>query len=290
MKFRTTAIVAAVLIAAGALQSVQAAVPAAGQSKVTKAPLVDMGVADPAAVQNIAITLPLRNPAALKAFIASTVDPKSPNFRQFLTTDQFTATYGPTADSVATVVAYLQANGVTIDEVADNNMLVSASATNAQLTAMFGTAIHNYSQGADTFQRPVGNAVMPLGLQGVATGVTGLSNQPLHHSNLKTVPRAGTLATEPDFQPQPVSASVITTGIPGQLTAADVLPRYNGLQAARARPRRLRHHAGHHDVRRLFAVGCLRLLEPDRPTSARQPHHRSEGGQRRSEAHRQRRR
>ena len=230
MKFRITAIVSAALIATGASQAVQAAVPAAGQSKVTKAPLVDMGIADPSAVQSIAITLPLRNAAALDAFIASTVDPASPNFRQFITPAQFADNYGATPDSVAQVVAYLQANGIAVDEVAGNRLLISASASNAQLSALFGTAIHNYSQGGVVFQRPVGNVVLPQGLLGLATGVTGLSTQPMHHSNLKTVPRAGALAAEPDFQPQPVSTSVVTTGVPGQLTAADVLRSYNGLQ------------------------------------------------------------
>ncbi len=230
LKFHISAIAAAVLIASGLLQSVQAAVPAAGQSKVSNAPLVDMGVADPAAVQSISITLPLRNAAALDAFIASTVDPTSANFRQFITPAQFADSYGAASETVAQVVAFLRANGIAVSDVAANRLLISASASNAQLSALFGTQIHNYSQGGVVFQRPVGNVVLPLGLQGVATGVTGLSTQPLHHSNMKAVPRAGTLATEPDFQPQPVSTSVITTGIPGQLTAADVLRTYNGLQ------------------------------------------------------------
>ena len=230
MKFCTTVIVTAVMIAAVAPQSAQAAIPAAGQSKVTKAPLVDMGIADPAAVQSIGVTLPLRNAAVLDAFIASTVDPASTNFRQFITPAQFADNYGATPHSVAQVVAYLQANGITVDEVAENHLLISASASNAQLSALFGTAIHNYSQGGVVFQRPVGNVVLPQGLQGIATGVTGLSTQPMHHSNLKTVPRAGALASEPDFQPQPVGTSVVATGVPGQLTAADVLRSYNGLQ------------------------------------------------------------
>ncbi len=229
MKFRLATVVAAALLAAGALPSVEAAVPAAGQSRITKAPLVDLGVAPSDAVQTIALALPLRNAAALDAFIASTVDPKSPNFRQFLTSAQFADGYGATPDTVAQVTAYLAANGIAVTEVSGNRLLVTATATNAQLSALFGTPIHTYSQGGQVFQRPVGTVVMPLGLNGLAQSVTGLDNQPLAHSNVQYLPRAGALAAEPAPAPQSLDGNVAITNTPGYLTTGDVLNTYNGL-------------------------------------------------------------
>jgi kumamolisin len=220
------------MLAAALLPSAEAAVPAAGQTRITAASLIDRGVAPANAVQTFALSLPLRNVGALNAFIASTVDPTSRTYRQFLTPAQFTAAYGPTADSVAQVTAFLAANGIAVGSVSSNRVLVTASATNAQLSSLFGTAIHTYTLGAQTFQRPVGTVTMPQGLQGLASSVTGLSNQPLSHSYLKQVPRSGALAGEPDAAPQALTPSVVVTNSPGQLTTGDVLKIYNGLPLA----------------------------------------------------------
>ena len=229
MKFRLATVVAAALLAAGAVPSVEAAVPAAGQSKIIKAPLVDLGVAPSDAVQTIALSLPLRNAAALDTFIASTVDPASANFRNFLTTAQFADAYGATPDTVAKVTAFLAANGIAVGEVSDSRLLVTATATNAQLSSLFGTAIHSYSQGGDVFQRPVGAVVLPLGLKGLAQSVTGLDTQPLAHSNVKYLPRKGALAAEPTPPVQSLDGNVVITNDPGYLTTGDVLNTYKGL-------------------------------------------------------------
>ena len=230
MKFRLATVVAAALLSAGAVPSVKAAVPAAGQSRIMKAPLVDLGLAPSDAVQTIALSLPLRNAAALDTFIASTVDPSSANFRKFLTTAQFADAYGATHDAVAQVTAFLAANGIAVSEVSDNRLLVTATATNAQLSSMFGAAIHAYSQGGKVFQRPVGTAVMPLGLKGLAQSVTGLDTQPLAHSHVQYLPRDGALSAEPAPAVQSLDGNVVITDTPGYLTTGDVLNTYNGLQ------------------------------------------------------------
>ena len=229
MKFRLATVVAAALLAAGAVPSVEAAVPAAGQSKIMKAPLVDLGVAPSNAVQTIALSLPLRNAAALDSFIASTVDPASPNFRRFLTTAQFADAHGATPETVAQVRAFLAANGIAVNGVSENRLLVTATATNAQLSSLFGTGIHSYRQGDQVFQRPVGTAVMPLGLKGLAQSVTGLDTQPLAHSHVEYLPRKGALAAEPTPAVQPLDGNVVITDNPGYLTTGDVLNTYQGL-------------------------------------------------------------
>jgi len=232
LKFRLATVVVAALVAAGAVSSVQAAVPAAGQSRITKAPIVDLGVAPADTVRKIAIALPLRNGAALDAYIASTADPASPNFRQFLTTAQFADAYGATADSLAQVQSYLAANGIAVKSVSGNRLMIIATANNAQLSSLFGTAIHLYSQDGRTFQRPVGNVVLPAGLKGLVTSVSGLSSQPLVRSNLKFMPRTGPLSVETSMvataQPMDASTNVTSTGIPGKLTTGDVMNLYNG--------------------------------------------------------------
>ena len=229
MNFRLTTIVAAALLASGALSTSQAAIPAAGQSRLVRVPITDLGVAPLNTVKTIALSLPVRNKDALNAFVVSTVDPKSANFRKFITPAQFNATYGATPESIAQVTAYLAANGIAVSRVSGNGLLVIAKASNAQLTSLFGTAIHTYSSGGQTFERPVGAVVLPQGLVGLAQAVTGLSTQPLAHSYRKTSPRNGALAAEPDVAPRPLAGPhALAGGTPGQLTTFDVLANYNG--------------------------------------------------------------
>src|SRR4051812_21767610 len=45
------------------------------------------------------IVVPLRDPAGLDAFLADIYNPKSPNFRHFLTVPEFTARFGPTQEN-----------------------------------------------------------------------------------------------------------------------------------------------------------------------------------------------
>ena len=229
MNFRFKAIVAAALLAGGALSTAQAAVPAASQSRLVRAALTDLGAAPLDTVKTIALSLPLRNKDALTTFVASTVDPKNANFRKFITPAQFNATYGATPDSIAQVTAYLAANGIAVSRVSSNGLLVVAKATNAQLTSLFGTAIHTYRSGSQTFERPVGTVVLPQGLVGLAQAVVGLSTQPLAHSYRKTSPHNGALAAEPDIAPRPLAGThTLASGLPGQLTTFDVLVNYNG--------------------------------------------------------------
>jgi subtilase family serine protease len=227
LNFRIATIAAAVLIAAGSLSNAQAAVSAAGQLKVDKSTLVDLGAAPSDSLRPITITLPLNNKDALTAFVASTVNPTSPNFRKFLTPAQFNATYAPTADAVAQVTSFLAANGIAVTSVSSDRMLIKAQATNAQLTSLFGTPIHTYSANGSTFQRNTASVVMPAGLKGLAVAVAGLSSQPLARSNIKYLP-AG-----PEGLSAPMSLAsaqpAVATGNPlGYLTTSDVISKYNG--------------------------------------------------------------
>jgi subtilase family serine protease len=231
LNFRIATITAAALIAAGALSTAQAAVSSAGQLKVDKSTLVDLGVAPSNTMRTITITLPLNNKAALIAFIASTVDPTSPNFRQFLTPAQFNATYAPTAAAVAQVTSFLAANGIAVTSVSPDRMLVKAQATNAQLTSLFGTAIHTYSANGSTFQRNTAAVVMPAGLQGLAVAVAGLSSQPLSRSNVKYLPAGPEGLSAPT--PLASATPAVATGNPlGYLTTTDVINTYNGTSLA----------------------------------------------------------
>ena len=215
------------LAAAVALGSLAAPAQAAASGKplyMSDPRVADLGVASPTAVQTFSISLALRNQAALEAYAASIADPKSPNFRKFLTPEQFTATYGQTADAVAKVVSYLQSQGFTINKVFSNNLLVNVSATNAQIAAVFGAPIHAYSTNGTTFQAPSANLTLPSALSGVVSSVTGLNNSRALRSHAVHLPNAGALAGD---APK-TNLTVLPVGNPtGTWTTNDLAAKYD---------------------------------------------------------------
>lgn len=76
----------------------------------------------------LAIGLPLRDPAGLSNFLAEVYDPTNPNFRKFLTPEEFTARFGPTEKDYESVKAFARANGFKITGTHGNRLLLDVQA------------------------------------------------------------------------------------------------------------------------------------------------------------------
>ena len=189
--------------------------------------IVDLGVADPAALKSFTISLAVRNGAALTAAVAAVSDPKNANFRKFITPAQFAAAYGQTPAAVAQVTAFLQAQGFTVDEVAANNLLISVTGTNAQVAATFGSPIHSYTLNGTAYQAPAGAIAIPAAIASVATAVTGLSDQAVSLSHGAVIPNTGALAGDVPAQSQALSPNVAPPSGPGSYSVLDVAQKYN---------------------------------------------------------------
>jgi kumamolisin len=186
----------------------------------------DLGVASPTQVRTLSLGLAPRNGAALDALVESVADPKSANFRQFLTSAQFAAQFGQTPAAVAQAAAFLQSQGFTVTNVHASNLLITFKGTNAQIAATFGTTIHNYTQGGVAFQAPATAAVMPAQIAGVSVGVSGMGTRALPMSYARTAPQVGALAGD---TVQPALAAVPhDAGNPvGSWTVKDLAAKYN---------------------------------------------------------------
>jgi subtilase family serine protease len=60
------------------------------------------------------IVLPVRDEAALDTFLQNVYNPSSPNYRQFLTVDQFTQMFGPSQEHWDALVRFAKASGFTV--------------------------------------------------------------------------------------------------------------------------------------------------------------------------------
>jgi len=184
--------------------------------------IVDLGLAASSDVKTISLSLALRNADQLDTFIAGLADPANPNFRKFITPQQFAAAYGQTPESVAAVVSYLKSKGFTVNKVFANNLQISASGTNAQIAAAFGVSVHNYSLLGKRFQAPVAAPAIPAALASVVKSVNGISTRSVFNKRSTTIPRTGALAGD-------VGAKVAGAigGTPGQYTTVDLAAKYN---------------------------------------------------------------
>src|ERR1700690_385898 len=81
-------------------------------SAISQFGLRPVGRMDSTKQMRIAIGLPLRNHQALTTLLQEMYDPASRNFRQYLTTEQFTEEFGPTDQDYQSVISFAKANGL----------------------------------------------------------------------------------------------------------------------------------------------------------------------------------
>lgn len=138
----------------------------------------DLGKLDEARDLSFIVALKLNNESGLDAQITEMYRPGSPTFHHFLTPETFTQLYGPTAAQVQSETQYLEAQGITVQSVSENNVFIHAQASVADINRVFKTELHQYAQaktGKVYFapkaepQIPVGSAIRAvIGLNSVA--------------------------------------------------------------------------------------------------------------------------
>ena len=92
-----------------------------------------IGPVPPSTEVRLTISLPVRDAAKLQDLANQVSDPKSPNFRKYLTVDQFATEFGPSPADYHALTAWAQGAGFTVDAAYRNNMLISVGATAEQI-------------------------------------------------------------------------------------------------------------------------------------------------------------
>jgi Pro-kumamolisin, activation domain/FG-GAP-like repeat/Bacterial Ig-like domain (group 3)/FG-GAP repeat len=179
-----------------------------------QAPLV--GSLPPEQRMNLSIVLPLRNQAELASLLQRLYDPSSPDFRQFLSVDQFTERFGPTVHDYQAAVAFAQANGFTVTGTPVNRLVVPISGTVDQINSAFHVRMNIYRHPTEdrTFYSP--DREPSLNLSVPVAHVAGLNNFHL--------PRP--MVTEPQLGHE--VANVSGSGPGGSYLASDMRAAYYG--------------------------------------------------------------
>jgi subtilase family serine protease len=98
---------------------------------------VPVGLLPATQEMHLAITLPLRNQSELTALLNRQHDPASPDYRKFLSVEQFTEKFAPTEADFRAVVDFAEANGLTVTNTPPNRLLVDVSGSVAQVDKTF---------------------------------------------------------------------------------------------------------------------------------------------------------
>jgi len=164
----------------------------------------DKGRVDPQLPMARMILVLKRSPeqeAALEAFMARQLNPKSPDFHHWLKPAEFGEIYGPSDADISTVTNWLQNHGFSIDNVANGRTFIEFSGNARLVQETFHTEIHRYNVRGEEHVANNADPSIPEALSPLVVGVLSLHNffaNPLHHDPATFHRLANTGKWEPD--------------------------------------------------------------------------------------------
>ena len=167
-------------------------------------------------MSHLALTLPLRNPEELSGLLVRLYTPGDPMAGQFLTSEEFTARFGPTESDYQAAIAAAKSAGFQITGTHPNRLLLNVAAPASVVEAAFTVRLQNYrALDGHLFQAPDAGPRLPAGLAGRVTQVVGLDTA------LHLRPRLRRL------DEQSLLAGRAGSGTDGGLTPSDIKTAYS---------------------------------------------------------------
>jgi uncharacterized protein (TIGR03437 family) len=161
-------------------------------------PASDLGPVDPAMKLNY-VRLMLKpsaaQQAALNQLLHDQQTPGSPNFRKWLTPEQFADRFGVSQADIAKITEWMRSQGFDIITVARSRKFIAFNATARQIQSALGTGIHHYQKNGDQTngETHFANATaptVPAAIQPLVLGLIGLDDfHPKAQSIQATKPR-----------------------------------------------------------------------------------------------------
>jgi subtilase family serine protease len=167
-------------------------------------PQFDQGAAPPNLAMDRMMLVLKRSPdqqTALSDLLEQQQDKSSPNYRKWLTPDQFGQQFGPADQDIQVVTSWLTSHGFQSIQVSKGRTVVEFSGTAAQVQSALHTAIHKYVVNAEDHWANVSDPQIPAALAPVVSGIVSLHNfkrKPLSSRSGRTV----TATVTPGVRPQ----------------------------------------------------------------------------------------
>ncbi|WP_263359885.1 protease pro-enzyme activation domain-containing protein [Acidicapsa ligni] len=157
-----------------------------GQTRRMDHAAVDLGEVSPS-LSTGRMVLWLRRSADQQAhlgqFFSQVQDPKSANYRHWLTPASYGAAYGVSDNDLAAVEQWLKASGLKVEKIAEGRNAILFSGTAGDLTHAFHTSIHRYTIGQQRHLANANDPEVPTALAPVIAGISPMNDfraKPLH--------------------------------------------------------------------------------------------------------------
>jgi uncharacterized repeat protein (TIGR01451 family) len=154
----------------------------------------------------LAIGLPLRNQDELHNLLREIYDAGSPNYRHYLTPEEFTARFGPTEEDYQAVVRFAQQNGFTVTTTHPNRVVldVEGAVTDVERTFHLEMRRYQHPTEARTFRAPSAEPTVDLAVP--LLHISGLDTYSLPRPKLKPKPMTAQANATPNLGSGPGGA------------------------------------------------------------------------------------
>jgi subtilase family serine protease len=125
---------------------------------------------------DLAIGLPLRNREQLTNLLQELYQPGNPNFRHFLTPDQFAATFGPSQEDYQKVIDFAKSHGLIVKRTHSNRTLLDVEGSVADIEKAFHVHMLVYKHPVETRSFFAPDAEPSLDLATPVLAISGLDN------------------------------------------------------------------------------------------------------------------
>ena len=179
-RFVTRPLALAVLLGVTAAVAQETRVAIAARTAASLPAAIDVGPMPSS--QRISLTLTLApvadRAAALDQFLATVTTPSSPNYHRWVTPAQFAATFGATADQLASAAQWVESNGLSLDAVSPSGLRVSVSGAVSQVESALAVSMHSYQVNGGLYYAAVAKPSLPSSAAAVFAAIDGLDNLP----------------------------------------------------------------------------------------------------------------
>ena len=114
--------------------------------------------------------------ADLTQLLRDQQDPKSPQYRRWLTPAEFGRRFGPSDNDLAKIVAWLQSQGFSVEKPSNGRQFLFFTGTSAQVQTAFQTQMHRYSVNGKTYIANATPASIPSALAPDVATLASLNN------------------------------------------------------------------------------------------------------------------
>jgi hypothetical protein len=124
-----------------------------------------------------AVVLKARDAGRLSQFVASVTNPKSAEYRHYLSAGRYASRFGPSAATVRSVRSALTSRGLTVTGIVDQGTMIQFSAPASTIDSAFHTRLENVRLANGSIRHATSSAVaLPSSVAHSVTAVVGLNS------------------------------------------------------------------------------------------------------------------